>query len=96
MKAYKCYDINGFRELVFFNPMIGNSGIEPDAIEIYLQPYVKEAERADGVRCIEYNNMLYFDINLIYNNGKICVKKYKSGDEIGHPTGRIVTVGIIK
>lgn len=77
-----------------FYPRVGTA--EPDEIEICLQPNCKEAENIYGVRCIEYKGVLYFDSNIFDVNGKICLKEYRSGDGLGHPTGRIITAAIIK
>ena len=94
MKAYKCYGVNGKKEIISLIPREGDA--EPDEVELYLQPYCKEATNKDGVPAIEYNGMLYFDRHLIYRRNTISVKKYVSGDEIGHPSGEIIVVATVK
>ena len=96
MKAYRCYEINGCKEVIALEPLIGGMGIKPDEIELYLQPYCKEAVNYSDTPCIEYNGMLYFSKDLITKNNIVCIKKYHSGDITGHPTGEFVAIAAVK
>ena len=43
MKAYRCYGINGKKEIIAFTPKHGDA--DADEVELYLQPYCNEAEK---------------------------------------------------
>ena len=94
MKAYKCYGINGYKEIIAFTPKQGNA--EPDEVELYLQPYCKPSENCNGEKAIEYNGCLYFDWMWRYKYNVLYVNTYKSGDEMEHPTGTEIAIATVK
>ena len=94
MKAYRCYGINGKKEIIAFTPKHGDA--DADEVELYLQPYCNEVENTDGVKAIEYKGSLYFDWMWRYKDNVLYVNTYKSGDEMGHPTGIKIAIATIK
>ena len=94
MKAYRCYGINGKKEIIAFTPKHGDT--DADEVELYLQPYCNEAENADGVKAIEYKGSLYFDWMFGFRDEVVYVNTYKDGDAYGNPTGEKIAIATLK